>query len=265
MAKPRHKNKPNAKGRNPTSRFARLDHRLLESAAYRSLSPNARSLLVELTMIDNGSNNGKLWLSRSDAAARMGLADEKAAGAAFRELQHMGFIEMTQDAHFKVKASEAPRARCWRLTWLAVPSKKAPTNDYLTREAEPQTRERHRMERGLRALKTYRQIATRIKTAGEDSTFTPHILASIVAGAGEDSTPARLESHTIKPFRIEGDSSSHTAATTGMGPILSTHWWRRGEKQDCALRCITDSKLRAAIMAKSRVAHSNEQAQRISA
>jgi hypothetical protein len=70
MAKTRAKNKPNATGRSMTTRFARLDHRLLESSAYRALSPNARALLVELTMLENGNNNGSLWLSVRDGAAR---------------------------------------------------------------------------------------------------------------------------------------------------------------------------------------------------
>ena len=54
----RNKNKPNQTGRNPTTRFARLDHRLLNSPAYRALTPTARALLVELTMLDNGENCG---------------------------------------------------------------------------------------------------------------------------------------------------------------------------------------------------------------
>src|SRR3546814_5807606 len=51
--------KADQKGRSPTSRFTRLDHRLLTTPAYRALSPNARSLLVELAMMENGKNNGR--------------------------------------------------------------------------------------------------------------------------------------------------------------------------------------------------------------
>ncbi len=118
------------KGRSSnTDRFVRLGHNLLSSNAYRALTPNARSLLVELAMLDNGANNGSLYLSVRDAAARMGVADLTAASRAFDELMALGFIDLAQDAHFRVKAAEASRARCWRLTWLPCPSRKAPTWD----------------------------------------------------------------------------------------------------------------------------------------
>lgn len=147
----------NATGRNKTSRFTRLDHSLLHSKAYSALSPNARVLLVELTSLDNDRNNGSLYLSVRDAAARMGVADLTAARKAFDELQQMGFIEMTQPAHFSVKASEKSRARCWRLTWRPGPGRRGPSNEYFDREPAPNTREHARMERGLKALKAYKR------------------------------------------------------------------------------------------------------------
>lgn len=153
----RNRNKPNQKGRNPTSRFARLDHRLLNSPAYRALSTAARSLLVELTMLDNGENNGSLYLSIRDAAGRLGMADLTAVRSAFDELQELGFIEMTEDASFHVKAAEKSRARCWRLTWLAGPGRKGPSMAFLERQPQPGTKAHRRMERGTRALKTYRK------------------------------------------------------------------------------------------------------------
>jgi hypothetical protein len=157
MTRTRAKNRPDATGRNPTSRFVRLDHRLLTSNAYRSLTPNARALLVELAMLENGSNNGSLYLSVRDAADRIGVADVSAASKAFTDLTAMGFIQMTHDSHFRVKASEKSRARCWRLTWVAGPGRKAPSWDLLDREPEPKTRARRRMDRGLRALAAYRK------------------------------------------------------------------------------------------------------------
>src|SRR3546814_8378969 len=109
-----------------TSRFTRLDHRLLTTPAYRALSPNARSLLVELAMMENGKNNGSLFLSVRDAAHRMGVSDPKTAGAAFDELQDLGFVDMVADAHFAIKAGKGSRARVWRLTWPAVAGKQGP-------------------------------------------------------------------------------------------------------------------------------------------
>jgi hypothetical protein len=151
----RNRNKPNQKGRNPTSRFARLDHRLLNSPAYRALSTAARALLVELTMLDNGENNGSLYLSIRDAAGRLGMADLSAVRSAFDELQELGFIEMTETASFHVKAAEKSRARCWRLTWLAGPGRKAPSMAFIDCQPKPGTKAHKRMERGTRALKAF--------------------------------------------------------------------------------------------------------------
>lgn len=153
----RNKNKPNQKGRNPTSRFARLDHRLLNSAAYRALSTAARALLVELTMLDNGENNGSLYLSIRDAAGRLGMADLSAVRSAFDELQELGFIEMTENAWFHVKAAEKSRARCWRLTWLTGPGRKGASMAFMDCQPKLGTKAHKRMERGTRALKAFRK------------------------------------------------------------------------------------------------------------
>src|SRR4051812_26794351 len=119
------------KGRAPTDRFARLPHRILSSPAYRALSPNARSLLTEFAMMENGKNNGvSLFMSVRDAADRMGVVDLHAASNALEELQGLGFIEMTHEACFAIKAGTGSRARFWRLTWQAVNGERGPTNDF---------------------------------------------------------------------------------------------------------------------------------------
>jgi len=125
--------------------------------AYRGLSPNARSLLMELISLYNGSNNGSLYLSVRDAAARMGVADLTAASNAFGELQEMGFIVCTMPSEFRGGSSSTSRARCWRLTFEHGPDKQIATHDYREREPEPKTRARKRMERGQKALKSYRK------------------------------------------------------------------------------------------------------------
>jgi hypothetical protein len=145
--------KPNKKGRNDFGKpFVKLDHELLKTPAYRALAPSSRALLIELAMLFNGSNNGSLYLSQRDGAALMGVSDTTAAKRAFDELQDLGFIVLTRDAHFNVKAADASRARCWRLTWQHT-NTKGPTCEYQTRQPEPATSERRRMERGLKTLK----------------------------------------------------------------------------------------------------------------
>ncbi len=158
-SKGRGRRRVNATGRSIgyTDRFGRVPHELLRSNAYRSLSPNARSLLVELISIYNGDNNGSLYLSVRDAAARMGVVDLSAASRAFDDLQDMGFIVLTVDSTFRGGSSGKSRARCWRLTFEPGPGRKLATHDYREREPPPKTPERKRMERGQRALKSYRK------------------------------------------------------------------------------------------------------------
>ena len=167
MSKRRRKNRPNATGRNQTSRFVRLDYRMLHSPAFRSLSPKARALLIEIAMLYNGENNGSLYLSVEDAAARMGVADPHTAAGAFDELTASGFISMTKDAHFEVKASEHSRARTWRLNWLPV-GRKIAGWQFLDHLPEVKTAAHRRMEQGCRALSKYRKRRDREQFPGVD-------------------------------------------------------------------------------------------------
>jgi hypothetical protein len=223
----RGRNKANATGRSMTSRFARLDHRLLESSAYRALSPNARALLVEFTRMDNGSNNGALWLSVRDAAAHMGVANTKTASVTLSELQDMGFIGMTKDAHFRVKAADTSRARYWRLTWLPIPREQGPTNDYQQRE--PSTKlARSRMETGLRALKSYKRMASQNQIAVGEL----HTLALNPAGNAPlavcDSYTAKPLSDVFPPKLSVVDLTTHTAVPWGRDcrRSFSLAWWQ---------------------------------------
>jgi hypothetical protein len=225
MAKRQRKNKPNATGRNQTSRFARLDHSLLESPAYRSLSPAARSLLVEMVMMDNGSNNGSLFLSVRDAAARIGVVDLTCATNAFGELQDMGFIAMTMEGHFSVKASGTSRARSWRLTNQAVKGKRGPTNEYLTREPAAQTAARARMERGLRVLKTYRRSIIENRMPVLDSNTLPPLNVEKAPEPVLDSHTAKSKTDAFPPNPTVLDSATHTAVTIGTGNSTLTGWW----------------------------------------
>ena len=154
--KPKAKLLQNGRNEHETNRFARLPHSLLQSAAYRSLSPNARSLLMELISMENGKNNGKLWLSEADAARRMGVSCPKVAHKAFAELMAAGFIAITKDRHWHIKTGTG-RARSWRLTWLFnCAERKSATDDWRNFE-HPDKASWRRMDNGLRALSAYRK------------------------------------------------------------------------------------------------------------
>jgi hypothetical protein len=215
MAKPRRAKKPNATGRSDTSRFARLDHRILNSNAYRALNPNARTLLVELISLHNGENNGSIWLSVRDATARMGLADTAAASRAFDDLQTLGFIEITKDADFRVKASDTSRARCWRLTWLPGPGRKSASWEFLEKEPPPKTPARKRMERGLRALKAHRKARDADKLPVLDSDTMPPICPDPPTEPVRDSYTASTQNCDFLAHTSVRDSGTYIATTMG--------------------------------------------------
>lgn len=222
----RKKNRPNATGRNPTSRFVGLRHSLLSSNAYRSLSCAARALLVELVMLHNGENNGSLYLSVRDAAARLGLADHKAAMRAFDELEEMGFIVCTGEGYFHVKSSERSRARCWRLTFEAGPGRKGPTMDFEKREPAAQTKARRRMEMGQHALKAFRKARDAGKFTVED--FTPLGLSGpdLTYEPVENFTPLELENGGFQPKCGGVNFSPHIAATMDSETSRAHRgWW----------------------------------------
>lgn len=151
------RNKPNATGRSETKdRFVRLPHAILMSEAYRSLDTVARCALTEIAMIENGKNNGSLWLSTKDTTDRLGLADQRPAMRALDDLQDRGFIAMTKEAHFAIKTADTSRARCWRITWQACDGK-APTNEWKTYQAPAKTKARKAADRGLSAMARFRK------------------------------------------------------------------------------------------------------------
>lgn len=164
-------------------------------------------------MLENGKNNGSIYLSLQDAADRMRVSDHHAASNAFDELQARGFIEKAADAHFAVKAGEKSRARTWRLAWLPGPGRKAPRWDFS--EPEPGTKEHRRMERGLKVLKRYRKGASQNRFPVVDSPM-------LHANSTELAVEPVVESITLfapngekLPFPFVVDSPHHSAATMG--------------------------------------------------
>lgn len=193
MARGRNRKKPNATGRNEqTERFVRLPHRILLSEAYRSLDLTARALLTELAMIENGKNNGSIWLSVADGTDRLGIADQRATMRAFDDLQDRGLIAMTKDAHFSVKAGETSRARCWQLTWLSCDGK-PPTHAWQQYAAPAQTKARKAADRGLKAMARFRKALAAHKIPVVDFSAMAPKLPYFRATPAEKSSPAFVE------------------------------------------------------------------------
>lgn len=190
--------KADKKGRNPGGRFLMLYHRLLESPAYRSLSPAARALLIELAMMENGSNNGLMFLSVRDAAARIGVSCPKIAGRAFGELAAAGFIAESGAAVF-ARRGEGSRARSWRLTWQSDPIfRSAPSHEYAKAEL-PNKQARERAAKGCAALKRYQKV---ISSVGDSPTLPPKRVGdspTVPWNAPSGTGPSGGDSPTLKP------------------------------------------------------------------
>jgi hypothetical protein len=72
-------------------RFVKLEHWLLRTPAWRSLTPVARALYIELAQRYNGANNGEISLSVREAAELVHIAKDTASKS-FHELEEKGFV-----------------------------------------------------------------------------------------------------------------------------------------------------------------------------
>jgi hypothetical protein len=106
-----------AKGRNQAvGAHVRFYWWEIHSPAFRSLSPVARCVLLELKALYTGSNNGTLFLSAREAGRRVGVGKTK-AWQALRELQQKRFIRVVERGAFSWKtAARRGDATCWLLT-----------------------------------------------------------------------------------------------------------------------------------------------------
>jgi predicted transcriptional regulator len=93
-------------------RHVRLYHNLLKTAAWQSLSANARAIYVEIAQRYCGTNNGHIPYSIREAASSLHIG-KTTAYRALRELQDRGFIVFTTKGAFSRKVRHATE---WRLT-----------------------------------------------------------------------------------------------------------------------------------------------------
>ena len=87
-------------------KHVRLHRWLVESSAYRSLPPAARSALVELYLLYNGVNNGEIAMSVRKLGERLGIHKDT-ANKALKELEDKGFIRIAQKGSFEWKELNA--------------------------------------------------------------------------------------------------------------------------------------------------------------
>jgi hypothetical protein len=127
------KRQDNNKGRLPP--FVPLLLDTLKTPAWKATSHGARSLYVALKSRYRSDihNNGRVYLAQRKAADEIGSKTEQVTRW-FRELQHFGFIVMTEPGYLGVDGEgQAPR---WRLTEIGY-MKDPPTRDFLHWKGEP--------------------------------------------------------------------------------------------------------------------------------
>ena len=115
-------------------RFVMLEEWLLSSPAWRSLSPVARVLYIELKRRYNSSNNGDITLSHREAAEALNV-HRNTVGKHFRALQKAGFIEETEG--YCLGPSGVGQTSRWLLTELPGKDKK-PAKKTFMRQPEKQ-------------------------------------------------------------------------------------------------------------------------------
>ena len=103
----------NATGRSKGGgRFVQLHHFMMRTAAWQSLPPPDRAIYLEIAMLFDGTNNGRLALGVRRAAELVNVNKDTAARC-FQRLQDRGFIECAQPGGFTMKLRHATE---WRLT-----------------------------------------------------------------------------------------------------------------------------------------------------
>ena len=116
----------NATGRNTTERFVAMPHYMLRAVAWKTLSPNAKALLVEVWARHNGMNNGEISYAVREAE-EIGLSKDRTARA-FLELTARGFLKVRKLSTFNLKSKEA---RCWEVTAERY-QENPPTKDFMS-------------------------------------------------------------------------------------------------------------------------------------
>jgi hypothetical protein len=107
-------------------RHVRLYEYIAGHPSWRALSSNARSAWLEIGLICDGTNNGRLAVSTRALGARMGFS-KNVAGLAIRELENAGFLKCVKASSFSQKKLAAE----YRLTHLRCNVTGAsPTHDY---------------------------------------------------------------------------------------------------------------------------------------
>src|SRR5271170_5288770 len=104
--------KSNRRRRKKVGRFVMLEHQLMDSLAFRSLTGPALKLLLEVWKRHDGQNNGMISFGTREAAQLL-CGNKNTAGRRFAELVEKGLLVVESKGAFSVKHRQAT---VWRLT-----------------------------------------------------------------------------------------------------------------------------------------------------
>lgn len=93
-------------------RHVRLYHWMLDSVAWKNLSPGACALLIAVWKRYNGNNNGCIPFSVREAATEINVS-KNIPSKLFQELIEKGFLKVVRNSNFDLKVR---RSREWKLT-----------------------------------------------------------------------------------------------------------------------------------------------------
>lgn len=99
--------------------FFMLYHHVTDSAAWQSLSPGARTVILEIGRGYTGSNNGLIVASHEGIAKRANMRRQTVA-LRLAEAERAGLIKCQRRGTYTVKCSMPGETRAseWRIMWL---------------------------------------------------------------------------------------------------------------------------------------------------
>jgi hypothetical protein len=99
---------------NKLARYYAIHHWLVETAAWKSLSATERQVYIEMALLYNGSNNGRICFGARHGEKAIGIGKTTTANA-LKILQERGFISIVRRGHFAMLESHRAATE-WRLT-----------------------------------------------------------------------------------------------------------------------------------------------------
>lgn len=98
--------------------FIKLDNDLVHGEVWQSLTPGARSLLIEIWSWHNGRNNGDIRYGVRQAMKSLGCST-RTARRHFSELRDAGLIVVTQKGAFTFRSGQREgRVTAWRISLI---------------------------------------------------------------------------------------------------------------------------------------------------